>query len=104
MAIQLQLGLDVIRSYKRLSYTPWHAIAEFVDNSSQSYFNHRGALDEALKREEAGLEVSIVYDRDDGGFLRIADNAMGMSGVELAYALHVGARPDIISGRSAFGM
>ena len=38
---QLVLGLDVIRSYKRLSYTIWHAIAEFIDNSTQSYFNNR---------------------------------------------------------------
>jgi len=105
MAIQLQLGLDVIRSYKRLSYTPWHAIAEFVDNSTQSYLNHRNEMDEAYSGEGAGLEVSIVYDRDvDEGLLRVADNAKGMSHEELEYALHVGARPYDPSGRSKFGM
>ena len=37
-SIQLELGLQVIQSYRRLSYTAWHAIAELVDNSTQSYF------------------------------------------------------------------
>ena len=47
-SIQLELGLQVIQSYKRLAYTPWHAIAELVDNSTQSYFDNRDVLDEAL--------------------------------------------------------
>ena len=100
---QLVLGLDVIRSYKRLSYTIWHAIAEFIDNSTQSYFNNRDELDASFKASGTGLEVSVVYDRDDD-LLRISDNAMGMSYEELDYGLRVGARPAISSGRSQFGM
>ena len=34
MAIQLIIGPDAITSYRRLAYSPWHAIAEFVDNST----------------------------------------------------------------------
>ena len=56
------LGLDVIRSYKRLSYTIWHAIAEFIDNSTQSYFNNRDELDAAFEAAGTGLEVSVVYE------------------------------------------
>ena len=100
---QLVLGLDVIRSYKRLSYTIWHAIAEFVDNSTQSYFNNRDELDVNFDATGTGLEVSVVYDRDEG-LLRISDNAMGMSYDEIGYGLQVGARPAISSGRSQFGM
>ena len=100
---QLVLGLDVIRSYKRLSYTIWHAIAEFIDNSTQSYFNNRDELGAAFEAAGIGLEVSVVYDRD-AGLLRISDNAMGMSYEELDYGLRVGARPAISSGRSQFGM
>ncbi len=102
MTIQLQLGLDVIRSYKRLSYTPWHAIAELVDNSTQSYFNNRSDLDAIFGSEI--LTVSVVYSRDNGGLLRVSDNAMGMSEDELEYALYVGARPTVTTGRSKFGM
>jgi histidine kinase/DNA gyrase B/HSP90-like ATPase len=102
--VDLELGLDVIRSYKRLSYSPWHAIAEFVDNSTQSYFDHREALDAEFERTGDRLEVSIVYDREEPGRLTIVDNAMGMSLDELSYALHVGAPPGNTDGRSQFGL
>jgi len=104
MAIQLKLGLEVIQSYKRLSYTPWHAIAEFVDNSTQSYFDNRAVLDKVYPENNELLEVSIVYDKENGGLIRISDNAMGMSYDELDYAMHVGAKPPNCSGRSQYGM
>ncbi len=55
---QLILGFEAIRSYKRLSYDPWSALAEFVDNSTQSYFNNRKVLDQAFAREESGLRAT----------------------------------------------
>lgn len=107
MAMHLQIGLDAISSYKRLAYTPWHAIAEFVDNSTQSYFDHRVELDPAFADLAESLQVTIAYDKDyDGGtgFLRIADNAMGMDRHELSRALHVAQPPQNTSGRSKYGM
>lgn len=103
MSMHLTLGLDVIRSYKRLAYTPWYALAEFVDNSTQSYFDHEDELRAALEHDGEGLEVSIVYDRAHDS-LRVTDNAMGMSQDELEKALQVGAPPLNASGRSQYGM
>ena len=103
MGIQLDLGLTVIRSYKRLAYTPWHALAEFVDNSTQSYSNNREDLDKIFAAQGESLEVHISYERNDD-VLRIGDNAMGMSMDELNHALHVGEPPQITTGRSEFGM
>ncbi len=102
--IQLQLGLQVIQSYKRLSYTPWHAIAELVDNSTQSYFDNRDELDKALTNSQDRLTVGIAYNSANGGFLRVSDNAMGMSYDELVNALRVGFPPKNTSGRSKYGM
>jgi hypothetical protein len=101
--LSLQLGLETIDSYKRLSYSPWHALAEFVDNSTQSYFNNRDAADAALEAAGEDFRVDVVYDRENLR-IRISDNAMGMNREELEYALRVGARPVIQSGRSKFGM
>ena len=105
-SIQLRIGLDVIASYRRLAYTPWHAIAEFVDNSTQSYFDNRDVLNKAYAREQnVGLNVSITYDREqENGFLRVVDNAMGMSAEELGRAMHVAFRPSNPTGRSRYGM
>jgi hypothetical protein len=103
MTVEFQFGPEVIRSYKRLAYTPWHALAEFVDNSTQSYFNHRTELDEEYDKDADQLTVSIDYNQAKG-YIRVRDNAMGMSFAELKHALHVGRPPADTSGRSKYGM
>ena len=105
MSLQLVIGPEAINSYQRLSYTPWHAIAEFVDNSTQSYMDHKDILDEALKKEGGVFEVSIAYDaNEENGKLRVVDNAMGMSYQELERALHIAIPPANRIGRSRYGM
>ena len=103
--IRLKVGPQVITTYRRLAYEAWYAIAEFVDNSTQSYFNNRATLDKQMQKEgeDQSLDVSIIYDRGEGRF-RIADNAMGMSFAELEHALHVAQPPENTSGRSKYGM
>jgi Histidine kinase-, DNA gyrase B-, and HSP90-like ATPase len=101
--LTFRLGLEAIQSYKRLSYTHWHALAEFVDNSTQSYFNHRKKLDAAYGEEGEKLRVDVVYDRNSD-LIRVADNAFGMDRAELDYALEVGAPPANTDGRSKYGM
>lgn len=101
--ITLKLGLDVLRSYRRLAYLPWYALAEFVDNSTQSYFNNRKALNAAYASESTKLTVEINYDRA-AGVLTVKDNAMGMSADDLRGALHIGKPPAVVSGRSQFGL
>ena len=98
------IGPEIIRSYKRLSYTAWHAIAEFVDNSIQSYLNNRGQLEALYAESGQPLTVRITYTQTDGGRLVISDNAMGMSPEELNNALRIGRTPEITSGLSEFGM
>lgn len=103
-SMKLELGLDAIRSYKRMAYEPWTALGEFVDNSTQSYFNNRAALDRAFATEGERLTVSIVFEKDGAGILRISDNAMGMSRAELEHAMHVGLPPANRTGRSRYGL
>jgi hypothetical protein len=101
--IDFEIGLNSISSYRRLAYTPWHAIAEFIDNSTQSYLNHRDALGAQMQEDGATLDIGIVYDRDGGSF-SIADNAMGMNLEELQRALRVGIPPINPHGRSKYGL
>ena len=101
--LELGLGYDIIRSYKRLSYTAWHALAEFVDNSTQSYFNNRAEIDAALERSGDKMYVGLVYGREEGIF-RISDNSVGMSLTELRHALQIGLPPADPTGRCRYGM
>ena len=105
MPINIEIGLNAIASYRRMNYEIWYALAEFVDNSTQSYANHKGELDEAYERDSEGLEVRITYER--GGvepMLRVVDNAMGMDYDELQHALRIANPPANPSGRCRYGM
>lgn len=101
--MELVLGNNIITSYQRLSYTPWHAFAEFVDNSTQAYFNNRDVMDEIFQNEGSALEVSVDYSPSDD-LIRIKDNSIGMSHDELKSALIVGNPPAYTEGRSRYGL
>ncbi len=104
MTVQVNVGTESIRNYKRLSYSVWYALGEFIDNSTQSYFDHRDELDAAKSdTSAASLEVRVVYDKDRG-LLRVTDNAYGMSLENLNDALQIARPPANTSGRSEFGM
>jgi len=102
-SVNMQIGLEVIRSYRRLDYTPWYALAEFVDNSTQSYRDNKEALNATYEKERSQLRVVISYDRD-ADILVIRDNAMGMSLAQLRRALQIGRAPSSTAGRSQFGL
>lgn len=105
MSINIEIGLNAIASYRRMDYEIWYALAEFVDNSTQSYTNNKAVLDEAYEREGEGLEVRITYERQGAEpLLRIVDNAMGMTYDELQRALRIATPPDNPHGRCRYGM
>ena len=105
MPINIEIGLNAIASYRRMNYEIWYALAEFVDNSTQSYANHKEALDEAYNREGDGLEVRVTYERRGvEPMFRIVDNAMGMDYAELQNALRIANPPENPSGRCRYGM
>jgi len=60
---ELSVGTQVINAYSRLPYTMWFALAEFVDNSTQSRLNYGKLIDDVLRKEGRPLTISIVHDR-----------------------------------------
>jgi hypothetical protein len=105
MSMHLVIGPEAISSYQRLSYTPWHAIAEFVDNSTQSYADNQALIDERLQEEGVSFQVSITYEpNENNGMLRVADNSIGMSYADLERALRIAVPPANRLGRSRYGM
>jgi len=99
ISISMDVDHSVIRSYKRLGYKVWYALAEFIDNATQSYFDNRAAIDAAGATPPLVLEVD--YDKDH---LRIHDKAMGMDEAELRRALSLGAAPLNRNGRGEYGL
>jgi len=99
----LDVGPRSIGAYSRLSYTMWYALAEFIDNSTQSRLNYEGIIDDVLQGEGTPLIVEVTHDRINRT-LRIRDNSIGMSRDDLVAALRIAhPTPDSI-GRSKYGM
>ena len=103
-----QLNIDirpdsgVYGTFRRISYRPWSAIAEFIDNSTQNYFEHKQNIGKVTGSEPA-LEIHIAYD-SRAKTLAVVDNANGMNWSELERAIQLNKPPAITSGRSEFGM
>ncbi len=98
-----EVGPSAIAAYSRLSYSMWYALAEFVDNSTQSRINYGGIIDEVLATEGLPLKVEITHDRVNKT-ITIEDNSIGMTRDKLIEGLKI-ARPTTDSkGRSKYGM
>ena len=99
--IDIRPATSVYGTYRRLSYTPWFAIAEFIDNSTQSYYDHKGELlnTEGFKK----LIINIRYDSSED-ILEITDNAYGMDFEDFQRAIILDKPPVDRSGRNEFGM
>jgi len=100
--VDLQFGPEAILAYRRLNYTLWYALAEFVDNALQSYLDHQPELDKALAAAGEDFEISVAYDPNEG--IRVTDNAHGMTLSDLERALTVGQAPPNRGGLSEYGM
>lgn len=100
---ELSVGPGAIDAYSRLNYSMWFALAEFVDNSTQSRINYGNLVDDILNDEGQPLTVSIVHNRLTKEII-IEDNSIGMTKEDLVAALRI-AHPTADSrGRSKYGM
>lgn len=102
--LNIRPDTGVYGTYKRISYQPWTALAEFVDNSTQSFYDHKAELFET--KYYKGLEIEIEYTEDPscGDEIKIIDNAFGMDYSDFQRALILDRPPRNTSGRNEFGM
>lgn len=101
--INIRPTTGVYATYKNIKYDAWTAIAEFVDNSTQSYYDHEKEL-KSLK-DWKSLDIYITYQKDTHGkpFIEIKDNAYGMNFKDFQRAIILDSKPEK-STRSEFGM
>lgn len=102
-SINIRPTTSVYATYKNIRYDPWTAIAEFVDNSTQSYYDNIERLEST--KYWHGLTVDIEYKRDkiNGDRLIIRDDAYGMDFHDFKRAIMLDSPPKRKS-RSEFGM
>jgi Histidine kinase-, DNA gyrase B-, and HSP90-like ATPase len=104
-SINIRPASSVYGTYRRLSYRPWYAIAEFVDNSTQNYYDHKKDLLAVYRKESKSrrMRVEISYDGPKNTLI-INDNANGMDIEELERAIVLDKPPKNRTGRCEFGM
>lgn len=98
--LNIQPEASVLEVFSNLSYKVWYAIAEFVDNSTQSFYSN----EEMLK--EYGIDsvnIEINYDEDKNE-LTITDDAFGMEYEDFVRAIKLDSKPHTKGTRNEFGM
>lgn len=98
--LNIQPQASVLGVFSRLNYKPWYAIAEFVDNSTQSFYDHEHELAE---NGISSITVHIDYDFEKD-VLVIRDDAYGMEIEDFSRAVKVDSPPEGKDGRNEFGM
>jgi len=74
VSIKIQTG--VYGQFRNLNNKPWYALAEFVDNSVQSYENNKAKF-KRIYGENYSLEIRININKDED-VITIKDNAAGI--------------------------
>lgn len=101
--INIRPGVSVLSVLRHLNYKPWFALAEFVDNSVQSFVENEAAL-KALHGDDFKITVRIDVDSSKPGLISIKDNAAGIAASEFPRAFRPAAIPNDTTGLSEFGM
>lgn len=87
-------SIGMLNVLKSVEYKSWFAIAEFIDNSIQSYLNHQEKLNDCLT-----VKIDIQPDK-----ITITDDAAGIFEHEYTSAFTVAVPPNFTEGLSEFGM
>lgn len=102
--LNIRPDTGVYGTYKRISYQPWTALAEFVDNSTQSFYDHKSELFNTKYYKGLVVEINYMEDSSVGDELVIKDNAFGMDYRDFQRAIILDRPPLNTSGRNEFGM
>jgi hypothetical protein len=101
--VNIRPGVSVLSVLRHLNYSPWFALAEFVDNSLQSYAENKQKIHQ-LHGSAWKLRVSIDVDTSYPGRITIRDNAGGIAGEAFPRAFRPAVIPPDRTGLSEFGM
>lgn len=96
--LDIQPQANIYALFSRLNYEEWYALAEFVDNSTASYYAHVNELESSHFDK---LHIDINYDQGTDT-ITIEDNAFGMELEDFKRAILLGKAPKQKS-RNEFG-
>jgi hypothetical protein len=101
--VDIRPDVAALRIFRSMSFTPWYALGEFVDNSITSSIKKLELL-KKLNGPDYELQIKIDFDKERES-LTIQDNAAGINRNEIERALRTGIPPaDTTVGLSKHGV
>jgi hypothetical protein len=101
-SVGIRPNSSILTVLSHLNYKAWYAVAEFVDNSIQSYLSNREALHER-HGDAYRLKIRVWLDQSTN-VIEITDNAAGIRGADYPRAFRPAEIPTDRTGLSEFGM
>lgn len=95
----LSSDIGVIRTFKFIQNKPHFAIGEFVDNSIQSFIDHKDQLEKLIPEYKPKIEITVT-----NNVISVRDNCAGISLADEERAFMVAASNPNIAGIGTFGM
>ena len=102
LKVNINPGVSVLSVLPSLNYSAWYALAEFIDNSIQSFEDNKKDL-QKVAGKDFSLEVNIKIDPQINQ-ITICDNAAGIKKKDYSRAFRPAALPPVRDGLNEFGM
>jgi Histidine kinase-, DNA gyrase B-, and HSP90-like ATPase len=102
-SINIRPGVGILGIFPHISYKAWYALGELVDNAIDSYLHSRALLRE-IEGDGYILRIVINVNPDDGGEIRVWDNAAGINTNDYTRAFVTAEPPPDSAGLSQFGI
>lgn len=101
--VEIRPGIGLYALFPSLRYTPWVALGEMVDNSIQSYLEHR---DELIQLNGAAykLRIDINFAGGENPTIQLIDNAAGIYSKDITRAFTPAMPPADKSRISQYGI
>ncbi len=101
--VNIEPDASALRMFRSMSFTPWYALGEFVDNSITSALRNQKEL-VAKNGEDYELKVEISFPAGTNSLV-VEDNAAGITQKDMQRALKTGVPPEDTSvGLSKHGV
>lgn len=102
-SVNIRPGVSVLSVLSHLNYRPWFALAEFVDNSVQSYLANVQHIQD-IWGANFQLQVKIDFNSSAPAKISVRDNAAGIALSDFPRAFRPAIAPLDRSGLCEFGM
>jgi hypothetical protein len=101
--VTIQPGVGMLALFPSMNYKAWFALGEMVDNSIQSYKEHKAEL-KRLNGPNFKLKIDIEFSTSPKEKIVVRDNAAGIYKKDIARAFTPAVRREDLSGIGQFGI